>query len=207
IGTPASWSISGSASRWCRCRGPASRAGARRSRRPVPCMREVGRAERLPQHQRTGRRAPGRGGEGRGAAGGGRAAGVRPRGPRAVPVGGLATDHVRGPRLAADEHPPGDHEPDEVAAPAEARRAAKGLLRPSRVPLAAPAAAPAGRVVRQDGRAVSVAAVNWALQQKAGDARAKVLLLALACLADKEHRCFPGRKYLSSVTELTADEL
>lgn len=54
---------------------------------------------------------------------------------------------------------------------------------------------------------MSVAAVNWALQQKAGDARAKVLLLALACLADKEHRCFPGRKYLSSVTELTADEL
>jgi hypothetical protein len=47
---------------------------------------------------------------------------------------------------------------------------------------------------------VSIEAVTWALQQPVLDPGTKLVLVAIAHLADKHHRCFPGRKHLAAVT-------
>ncbi len=43
-------------------------------------------------------------------------------------------------------------------------------------------------------------AVTWALQQPLSDPGTKLVLVAIANLADKQHRCFPGRAHLAAVS-------
>lgn len=47
---------------------------------------------------------------------------------------------------------------------------------------------------------MSLEAVNWALQQPVADTGTKLVLVAMAHLADKQHRCFPGRGHLAEVS-------
>ncbi len=47
---------------------------------------------------------------------------------------------------------------------------------------------------------MSIEAVTWALQQTLPDAGTKLVLVAIANLADKQHRCFPGRAHLAEAS-------
>lgn len=47
---------------------------------------------------------------------------------------------------------------------------------------------------------MSIEAVTWALQQTLPDAGTKLVLVAIANLADKQHRCFPGRAHLADAS-------
>lgn len=48
---------------------------------------------------------------------------------------------------------------------------------------------------------MSIAATHWAMQQRVGDAGRKLVLIAIAQLADARHRAYPGVRYLADITE------
>lgn len=52
---------------------------------------------------------------------------------------------------------------------------------------------------------MSVEAITWALRQKTGDPRAKVILLCLANYADERGRCWPSQATLAEQTEQSVD--
>ncbi len=57
---------------------------------------------------------------------------------------------------------------------------------------------------------MSLEAVTWARKQALSDTGTKLVLVELAYLADKKHRCFPGRAHLAEVSgqdveKVTAD--
>lgn len=54
---------------------------------------------------------------------------------------------------------------------------------------------------------MSLEAVTWALQQPLSDTGTKLVLVAIANLADKQHRCFPGRAHLAAVTGQETDKV
>src|SRR5690606_297878 len=85
---------------------------------------------RLPQHHSADRRRAARGGPCRTQPGRGGAGHLRARRPPAHAVRRVAHDQRRGPPLAADQHPPGDHQPDHRRAPGPARPPAHRRLRP-----------------------------------------------------------------------------
>ena len=52
---------------------------------------------------------------------------------------------------------------------------------------------------------MSVEAITWALRQRAGDPRAKIILLCLANYADEHGRCWPSQATLADQTEQSPD--
>src|SRR5690606_20817036 len=90
---------------------------------------------RLPQHHSADRRRAARGGPCRTQPGRGGAGHLRARRPPAHAVRRVAHDQRRGPPLAADQHPPGDHQPDHRRAPGPARLPAHRNLRPPGAPV------------------------------------------------------------------------
>ena len=52
---------------------------------------------------------------------------------------------------------------------------------------------------------MSIAATTWAMQQRVGDAGRKLVLIAMAQLADSRHRAYPGVRYLADITEQTEE--